>query len=198
MSQSSTKRRAPKAAGVFVGSPHRPKVPAIDDVTYKLLKASPEAVALRTRAIEWNEAADRDGLDHPPRCTHEREAERAHRRFMQAAYEYGLAVERRGREHMHLWARTGELVSFMPLCKAARDWIRAYGWEGKAVMVKFWCEHLTVQSPTDRRRKRTFSPREATWASIESEAEKVRFERAAGRLRDPWAPKKSRSSRRAA
>ena len=181
-------KRTPKlsGAGVFVGSPHRASVSHIDDVTYKLLKASPEAVAVRTRALEWKAASDKDGLDHSPGCSHEREAERAHRRFMQAAYEYGLAVQRRGREHMHLWARTGELVEFMPLSREARAWIREHGWEGKAIMVKFWCEQLTVQSPLDRRRKRTFGPREATWASIESEADKVRFERAMGMRRDPW------------
>jgi hypothetical protein len=179
-------KRVPKGDGVFVGSPSRPVVPQIDDVTYKLLRASPEAVALRTRAIEWKEAADKDGLDHSPGCRHEREAERAHRRFMQAAYEYGLAVERRGREHMHLWARPGELVNFLPMTRDARNWIREHGWEGKAIMVRFWCEQLTVRSPVDRRRKRTFGPLEATWASIDSEAEKVRFERVCGLRRDPW------------
>lgn len=181
-------KRAPRLDGarVFVGSPHRPTIPHIDDVTYKLLKASPEAVALRTRATEWQEAASEDGLDHSPGCSHERKAERAHRRFMQAAYEYGLAVKRRGREHMHLWAGAGELIDFMPLSREAREWIREHGWEGKAIMVRFWCERLTVRSPLDRRRKRTFGPREATWASIDSEAEKVRYERAIGLRRDPW------------
>lgn len=181
-------RRTPKltSAGVFVGAPHRAAGPRIDDVTYKLLRASPEAVALRTRAIEWNEAANKDGLDHSPGCSHERGAERAHRLFMQAAYEYGLAVQRRGKEHMHLWARPGELVDFIPLSRAARAWIREHGWEGKVIMVRFWCEKLTVQSPHDRRRKHMFGPREATWASIDSEAEKVRYERAIGLRRDPW------------
>jgi hypothetical protein len=181
-------RRAPRPgeAAVVVGSPRRAPTPHIDDVTYELLRASPEAIALRTRATEWREASDEDGLDHSPGCSHEREAERAHRRFMQAAYEFGLAVERRGKEHMHLWARPGELVDFMPLSREARDWIREHGWEGKAIMVRFWCERLTVQSPLDRRRRRTFGPREATWASIDSEAEKVRYERALGLRRDPW------------
>jgi hypothetical protein len=166
--------------------PSRATIPRIDDVTYKLLKASPEAVAVRTRAIEWKEAADKDGPDHSPGCSHEREAARAHRRFMQAAYEYGLAVQRRGKEHMHLWARPGELVDFMPLSREAQAWIREHGWEGKAIMVQFWCERLTVRSPRDRRRKRTFGPREATWASIDSETEKVRYERAIGLRRDTW------------
>jgi len=179
-------KRVPKGDGTFVGSPARAVVPQIDDVTYKLLKSCPEAVALRTRAIEWQEAAAKDGLDHSPGCSHEREAERAHRCFMQAAYEYGLAVERRGCEHMHLWARPGELVSFLPMTPDARNWIRKHGWEGKAIMVRFWGEQLTVRSPVDRRRKRTFGPREATWARIDSEAEKVRFERACGLRRDPW------------
>lgn len=181
-------RRAPDlgGAGVFVGSPSRATIPRIDDVTYKLLRASPEAVALRTRASEWIGAANRDGLEHAPGCRHEREAEQAHRRLMQAAYEYGLAVQRRGREHMHLWARPGELVDFMPLSREARAWVREHGWEGKAIMVKFWCEWLTVRSPLDRRRRRTFGPREATWASVDSEAERVRYERALGLRRDLW------------
>jgi hypothetical protein len=179
-------KRTPKLTDVSVGGPPRAATPHIDDITYKLLKASPEAVALRTRALEWKEASDKDGLDHSPGCSHERAAERAHRRFMQAAYEYGLAVQRRGKEHMHLWARAGELIDFIPLSRGARDWIRTHGWEGKAIMVQFWCERLTVRSPLDRRRKRTFGPHEATWASITSEAEKVRYERSIGLRRDPW------------
>jgi hypothetical protein len=72
---------------------------------------------------------------------------------MQAAYEYGLAVQRRGHEALHLWARSGELVDLIPLNHEARAWIHAHGWEGTAIMVQFWCEQLTVQSPLDRRRK---------------------------------------------
>ena len=66
----------------------------MNNTTYKLLKASPEAVALRTTALAWKEAADKDGLDHPPGCSHERAAERAHRRFLEAALQFGEAVRR--------------------------------------------------------------------------------------------------------
>lgn len=169
-----------------------PPAPRIDDVTYKILKTSPEAVALRTRAIEWSDAANKDGLDHSPGCKHEREAERAHRRFLDAAFQFGEAVRRRGSEFLHLWVRTGELVDFMPLTKEARAWMREHCWERKAFMVKFWCEQLTVRSPLDKRVRRTFGPQEATWGPIDSEAEKVRFERACGLIRDPWAPRITR------
>ena len=107
-------KQAPKrdSADVLVGAQPRTTIPRIDNITYRLLKASPEAIALRTLAIQWKETSDKDGLDHSPGCSHERAAERAHRRFMQAAYEYGCAVQRRGKEHMHLWARPGELIDF--------------------------------------------------------------------------------------
>jgi hypothetical protein len=66
----------------------------VNNIIYKLLKVSPEAVALRTTALEWKEAIDKDGLDHSPGCSHERAAERAHRRFLEAASQFGEAVRR--------------------------------------------------------------------------------------------------------
>lgn len=163
------------------------KVIKIDDTTYKLLKASPEAVALRTRALEWKDASDKDGLDHSPGCKHEREAERAHRAFMDAALQFAEAVRRRGRDHMHLWASPGELVVFLPLTRDARRWARDLAWDKKYVLMEsFLAEQLTVRSPLDKRFKRTFGPQEATWAHVDDESEKVRYERALGLRRDLW------------
>lgn len=170
------------------------KIVKIDDLTYKLLRASPEAVALRTRAIEWKEASDKDGLDHSPGCKHEREAEAAHRRFFDAALQFAEAVRLCGRESMHLWARKGELVLFVPLSRDAVRWCRERAWDKRyVIMERFWCEQVTVRSPLDRRFRRTFGPLEATWAHVDDEAEKVRFERACGLRRDPWAPKEKAS-----
>lgn len=150
----------------------------IDDTTYKLLKAAPEAVALRTRAVEWMKACDADSLDKPDPGPSVRHADRAHREFLDAAVQFAAAVEKRGREHMHLWAQTGEAVIFIPLSTAARAWGKAHAFEGKVFMVRYWCEQLTVRSPKDKRRRKTFGPHEATWMKIETEAERVRFERA--------------------
>jgi hypothetical protein len=66
----------------------------VNNTIYKLLKASPEAIALRTMALAWKEAIDKDGLDHSPGCSHERAAERAHRRFLEAASQFGDAARR--------------------------------------------------------------------------------------------------------
>ncbi len=163
------------------------KVIRLDDATYKLLRASPEAVALRTRAIEWKDAVDKDGLDHSPGCKHEREAERAHRAFMDAAFQFGETARRRGREHMHLWASKGDFVLFYPLCRDAAKWARENAFDKKYVFLEsFIAEDLTVRSPLDKRRKRKFGPQEATWAHVEGEAERVRYERAIGLRRDPF------------
>lgn len=66
----------------------------MNDVVYKRLKASPEAVALRTTADAWLKAAAEDGLDHSEGCKHQVAAERAHRRFLEAASQFGDAVRR--------------------------------------------------------------------------------------------------------
>lgn len=163
------------------------KTVKIDNLTYKLLKASPEAVALRTRALEWKEASDKDGLDHSPGCKHERAAEVAHRAFFDAALQFAEAVRRRGSESMHLWASNGDFVRLLPLTREARQWARDFAWDKKYVLMEsFLAERLTVRSPLDKRRKRTFGPQEATWAHVDDESEKVRYERALGLRRDPW------------
>lgn len=161
------------------------KIIRLDDATYKLLKASPEAVALRTRALDWKEASDKDGLDHSEGCQHARAAERAHRAFMDAALQFAEAVRRRGREHLHLWASNGDLVEFLPLCRDAAAWARAHALDKKYVLMEsFLAEELTVRSPIDKRRRRTFGPQEATWAHVDDEASKVRYEHAIGLHRD--------------
>lgn len=163
------------------------KVVRIDSLTYKLLRGSPEAVALRTLAIEWKEASDHDGLDHSEGCRHARAAETAHRRFLDAALQFAEAVRHRGSTHMHLWASKGDVVSFLPLTREAARWARANAWDKMYVfMESYRAERLTVRSPLDKRRRRTFGPQEATWAPVDDEAEKVRFERACGLRRDPW------------
>ncbi len=150
----------------------------IDDTTYKLLRGAPATVALRTRAVEWMMACDADSLDKPDPGPSVRGAERAHRAFLDAALQFAEAVRERGSEHLHLWARSGEVVQLIPLTSDARAWVRAHGIDGKVLMVKYWCEQLTVRSPRDQRRRKTFGPQEATWAKIETEAERVRYERA--------------------
>ena len=140
----------------------------IDDATYKILHASPEAIALETRGREYHSAPRGD-------------ARRMHRAFLDAALQFAEAVRQRSREHLHLWARPGELVTVIPWTADARRWIRAHGHDGKALMVRYWCEELTVRSPLDRRRRRTFGPFEATWARLETEADRVAYER---RLRE--------------
>lgn len=150
----------------------------IDDTTYKLLRRGPEAVALRTRASEWMKACDADSLDKPDPGPSVRRAEKAHRAFLDAAVQFAQKVAERGREHMHLWARNGEPVILVPLSTEAKTWIREHGIDGCVLMVRYWCEELTVRSPRDRRRRRTFGPREATWMKIETEADRVRYEKA--------------------
>jgi hypothetical protein len=165
----------------------------IDDATYELLRGSPEAIALRTRSIEWKEASDKDDLNHTPGCKHERAAERAHRAFFDAALQFAEAVRRRGSTYLHLWASKGDFVEFYPMTREAKQWARAHAFDKKYVfMESFVGEELTVRSPLDKRVRRTFGPQEATWGHVDSESEKVRYERALGLLRDPWAPKQKR------
>lgn len=153
----------------------------LDDATYKLLKASPEAVALRTRSSEWHAACDQDGLDHSSGCKHERAAEHAHRAFFDAALQFAEAVRRRGSEHMHLWAHKGDFVQLLPMTREAKQWAREHAWDRQYVfMERYWCEQLTVRSPLDKRRRRTFGPLEATWAHVDDEAAKVRYAKALG------------------
>lgn len=165
-----------KAAQAHITDIKRPPA-KLDDLTYKLLRGSPEAVALRTLAGEWSKACDADGLDHSPGCKHQKEAERAHRRFLDAALQFVDLVRRRGSEHMHLIARPG-IIDFYPVSRAARAWGREHAVAGCVILVSFNCENLTVQSPKDLRRVITFGPRDATWGPIESEAKRVRYERA--------------------
>lgn len=167
--------------------PPKKHVVKLDDMTYKILRSSPEAVALRTRSSEWHAAADADGLDHSEGCKHQKAAERAHRVFLDAALQFAEAVRRRGSEHMHLWARPGELVQFFPMTADARKWATEHAWDKKYVLMeRYWCESLTVRSPLDKRRRRTFTGLEASWGHVDRESERVRYERALGLRRDPW------------
>lgn len=165
----------------------------IDSLTYRLVKASPEAVALRTRATEWSKACDADSLHAPDPGRSVRSAEAAHRRFLDAAVQFAEIVRRRGREHLHLMARNGELIQFFPLTADAKSWIRDHGTDGKCYMVSFWCEELTVRSVRDRRFRRTFGPQEATWGRIESEADRVAYQRRLEKRDPPVARRKRRS-----
>ena len=165
----------------------------IDDATYKLLRTSPEAVALRTRAIEWKEASDQDGLDHSEGCKHMRAAERAHRIFFDAALQFAEAVRRCGGKHLHLWASKGDFVEIYPMTREAKQWAREHAFDKKYVFLEsFVAEELTVRSPLDKRVRRTFGPQEATWGHVDDEADKVRYARSLGLVRDLWAPKPKR------
>jgi hypothetical protein len=58
------------------------------------------------------------------------------------------------------------------------------------LMESYWCESLTVRSPLDRRRKRTFTGLEATWGHVDDERERVRYARVLGLRHDPWDKRK--------
>lgn len=80
-----------------------------------------------------------------------------------------------------MWASKGDFVLLYPLCREAAAFDKKY-----VFLESFIAEDLTVRPPLDKRRRRRFGPQEATWAHVEDEAEKVRYESAIGLRRDPF------------